>query len=202
MATISNFYIEQGATFSSIISLENTTPGLFQLDPWTARGKIRKSHGSQSYTSFRCTINENSPVQDTLTIELTPAQTKAMKSGRYVYDVEIYNSTTGEVIRLLEGQAEVLAAVTQANPLAEGIEFKYTAENFKPHYMYNPNNGEAVYVQSIEDHDRFHMLNYVHVRPVGGQPSITVSETVYTGDTTSNSPGDSGGEGEDSGYSY
>jgi hypothetical protein len=36
-----------------------------------------------------------------------------MKAGRYVYDVEITQTSSGAVTRVLEGQVEVTPGVTQ-----------------------------------------------------------------------------------------
>ena len=180
MATVSNLNIDQGATFSSTINLDNQASGVFELNDYSARGKIRKSYRSQTYTTFACVINENSPSQDTITISLTSAQTKALKDGRYVYDVEIYNATTSEVIRVLEGQIEVLASASQANPLGEGIEFKYTEENFVPHYMYDPITGNSNYVGSYVIHMQYMNLGYVHVYPIGADNTNYTAENAAT----------------------
>lgn len=220
MATVSNLNIDQGATFSSTINIDNQVSGLFQLNDYQARGKIRKSYRSQTYTAFACTINENSPSQDTITISLTAVQTKALKSGRYVYDIEIYNTSTSEVIRVLEGQIEVLPSASQANPLAEGIEFKYTEENFVPHSMYHPTTGALANIIDYSEHVTYAQQGYVHVYPIGAQSTdfdatiaatsqsateqVTESAAAASSDTTNNSPSetqtsDGGGA---SGYGY
>ena len=198
MATISNFNVEQGSTFTTTINISNTLGGLFQLNSYTARAKMRKSYASSSYTTFTCSITENSPAQDTITMNLSSAQTKALKPGRYVYDLEIFNATSGEVLRILEGQIEVLASVTQANPLAQGLEFKYTSENYVAHTMYGPN-GSPVTANSPAEHTYYNGLGYTHVYPIGGGfdrpayyqgPLDTVASNVaaLALDTTSNSP--------------
>ena len=220
MATVSNLNIDQGATFSSTINLDNQASGVFELNDYSARGKIRKSYRSQTYTTFACVINENSPSQDTITISLTSAQTKALKDGRYVYDVEIYNATTSEVIRVLEGQIEVLASASQANPLGEGIEFKYTEENFVPHSMYHPTTGALANIIDYSEHVTYAQQGYVHVYPIGAQSTdfdatiaatsqsateqVSVVAASEAADTTNNSPSetqtsDGGGAGA-SGY--
>jgi hypothetical protein len=203
MATVANFNIDQGSTFSTTINVESTASGVFQLNSYSSRGKIRKSYKSSSYVSFACSISENSPAQDTITISLTSAQTKAMKPGRYVYDVEIFTSA-GDVIRLIEGQVEVLASASQANPLGEGIEFKYTEENFVPHSMFEPFSGTEITVATYADHVTYMNQGYSHVYPIGGGYTSTgaqsATDTISSGesasatDTTSNSPTDSGGE--------
>jgi cobalamin biosynthesis Mg chelatase CobN len=223
MATVSNLNIDQGATFSSTIDLNNTSSGVFQLNNYIARGKIRKSFRSQSYTQFACTINENSPAQDTITISLTAAQTKKLTAGRYLYDVEIYNSSTSEVIRILEGQIEVLGSITQANPLAEGIEFQYTEENFVAHTMYHPTTGVAYNATTFAEHTTYMNQGYVHVYPIGSesanfnattaagsqgaQQQASESQQSSSADTSSNSPsetetGDGGGGASSSGSGY
>lgn len=209
MATIANFNIDQGSTFSTTIDLSNNSSGVFELNSYSARGKIRKSSGASSYVSFTCTIDENSPAQDTITISLTSAQTKAMKPGRYLYDVEIFTSA-GVVTRVLEGQIEVLASMTQSNPLGQGIEFKFTEENFVPHKMYSALDATLVVVSTYAEHVDYASQGYVHVYPFGSesdnfnssnasgaQSAIdTVDSSIFdqAGDTTNNSPADSGGE--------
>ena len=209
MATIANFNIDQGSTFSTTIDLSNNSSGVFELNTYSARGKIRKSSGASSYVSFTCTINENSPSQDTITISLTSAQTKAMSPGRYLYDVEIFTSA-GEVTRVLEGQIEILASMTQSNPLGQGIEFKFTEENFVPHNMYDSVLGTLVYVTTYAEHLSYMGQGYVHAYPFGSEnenynaavalgaqsPLDTIDHRIFeqASDTTNNSPSDSGGE--------
>ena len=209
MATIANFNIDQGSTFSTTIDLSNNSSGVFELNTYSARGKIRKSSGASSYVSFTCIIDENSPSQDTITISLTSVQTKAMKPGRYLYDVEIFTSA-GVVTRVLEGQIEVLASITQSNPLGQGIEFKYTEENFVPHIMFDPVDGLPYSATTYAEHLSYMDLGYVHVYPFGSENENFSAGNVVTGqspintvppnifeeasDTTNNSPSDSGGE--------
>ena len=224
MATITNFTIDQGSSFTTTIDLDNQAGGLFQLNSYSARGKIRKSPRSQTYTVFACIVNENSPSQDSITISLTPAQTKKLKAGRYLYDIEIYSSNSPvDVIRILEGQVEILASITQANPLSEGLEFKYTEENYVAHDMYHPTTGVKYTAATYADHLTYMGLGYVHVYPIGAdninfnattaassqsateQASSDVSES--SSDTTSNDAGntqteDSSGGAGDGGYSY
>ena len=215
MATITNFTIDQGSTFTTTIDLDNQAGGLFQLNSYSCRGKIRKSPRSQTYTVFSCSINENSPSQDTITISLSAAQTKKLVAGRYLYDVEIYSSNSPiEVIRILEGQIEILASMTQANPLGQGIEYKYTEENYVAHMMYHPDTGQEYEATTYADHVTYMNLGYVHVYPLGGLSSgsqgaldqAPVATQEAGSDTTDMGAGDTqtsdGGGGAGSGYSY
>lgn len=222
MATITNFTIDQGSTFSTVIELDNQQAGLFQLDNYTARGKIRKGRSSQSYTLFSCVISENSPAQDSISISLTSAQTKQLSAGRYVYDIEIYTANSPQqVIRILEGQVEIIESITQANPLGEGIEFKYTEENYVAHDMYHPTTGVKYTATTYANHLTYMGLGYVHVYPIGADntnfsssdaatsqsaqaqaSSSTQSDASDTTDSSSTETQDSSGGASGGGYSY
>ena len=45
-------------------------------------------------------------------ISLTPAQTAAMKAGRYVFDIEVYTEDDVDVIRVIEGQVTITPRAT------------------------------------------------------------------------------------------
>jgi hypothetical protein len=110
MATYSNIYIDQGSTYASVIDVKDGNGLPFNLTGYTSRGQIRKSYSSINAINFVTSINL--PLQGKVGISLTAAQTRAMKSGRYIYDVEIFNSG-GQVIRVTEGQVEISPASTQ-----------------------------------------------------------------------------------------
>lgn len=110
MAAYSNIYIDQGSTYASVIDVKDSNGMPFNLSGYTSRGQIRKSYSSSTAINFATSINL--PTQGKVGISLTAAQTRAMKSGRYIYDVEIFN-TGGHVIRVAEGQVEISPASTR-----------------------------------------------------------------------------------------
>jgi hypothetical protein len=111
MATYSNIYIDQGSTYASVIDVKDGNGLPFNLTGYLSRGKIRKSHSSSTAMSFATSINL--PLQGKVGISLTSTQTRAMKAGRYVYDIEIYNSGD-HVMRVVEGQLEISPGVTSS----------------------------------------------------------------------------------------
>ena len=111
MAVYSNIVIDQGSTYSASIDVADTDGDNINLTGYTAAGQIRKTYSSSTAVDFATTIAN--PASGVLTISLTSAQTNAMKAGRYVYDVEITQTSTGTVTRVLEGQVEVTPGVTQ-----------------------------------------------------------------------------------------
>ena len=110
MATYSDIYIDQGSTYSSTINVKNVDATPFVLTGYSARGQIRRSYNSLTSTSFATNINV--PTSGNVNISLTATQTRAMKPGRYVYDVEVYNAG-GHVLRIAEGQVEISPASTR-----------------------------------------------------------------------------------------
>ena len=110
MATYSDIYIDQGSTYSSTINVKNVDTTPFNLTGYSARGQIRRSYNSLTSTSFATNINV--PTSGNVNISLTATQTRAMKPGRYVYDVEVYNAG-GHVLRIAEGQVEISPASTR-----------------------------------------------------------------------------------------
>lgn len=128
MATYSNIYIDQGSSYSSVIKVKDSNKMAFNLSGYAARGHIRRSYTSSNFVAFSTTISDTESGE--ITINLTPLQTKAMKPGRYVYDVEIFHrefitispvppappytqAIDDPVIRVAEGQVEISAASTR-----------------------------------------------------------------------------------------
>ena len=111
MAVYANISIDQGSTFSSTITVEGSDGLIFNLSGYTVRGQIRKNYSSTSFTAFTATVLR--AVNGTITVSLTAQQTLALAAGRYRYDVEVVQTSTGNVTRVVEGQVEISAGVTK-----------------------------------------------------------------------------------------
>jgi hypothetical protein len=110
MAIISNLTVDQGSTFKANIDVTDSDGNTLNLAGYTVAGQIRKSYYSLTAIDFNAFVSNVS--NGTIQIELTAEQTNAMRSGRYVYDIEI-TSAGGEITRVLEGQVEVTPGVTR-----------------------------------------------------------------------------------------
>jgi hypothetical protein len=120
MATIANLTIDQGSTFSMQADLSDGGSTIVDLSGWTARGTIRKSYGASGSVLFITEIVDDDLGE--LKVSLASDVTAALKPGRYVYDVEIYDGgTPPDVKRIIEGSLEITPSVTQANPTGGGI---------------------------------------------------------------------------------
>ena len=111
MAIYANLTIDQGTDYYSTVSVEGSNGLPYDLTGHTARGQIRKNYTSSTYYTFVVTINR--PLQGEIEIEVGNAVTAVMKPGRYVYDIEITESLTGDRTRVVEGQVEITPGVTR-----------------------------------------------------------------------------------------
>jgi Na+/H+ antiporter NhaB len=111
MAIYANIPIDQGSSFSSVITVNGADGLAFNLTGYTVRGQIRKSYAATTYTAFNCAVQ--SGVVGKIQITLTAAQTAALKPGRYLYDIEIVETSSGAITRVVEGQVDVSPRVTR-----------------------------------------------------------------------------------------
>ena len=110
MAAVSNFYIDQGADFSTTISLTDSNGDVLSLTGYTAAGQLRKTFGSSTVAATFTTALSAASGQVTLT--LSDVTTASMEAGRYVYDVLITDGS-GTKTRILEGQATLTPSVSR-----------------------------------------------------------------------------------------
>ena len=111
MAARANLYIDQGASFSSDVTVKDLNANAFNLTGFTAVAKMAKGYESTKTRTTISTTIAADPLTGVVTLSLTPAQTTALSDGRYVFDLEI-TSSTGEVTRVIEGIITVTPQVT------------------------------------------------------------------------------------------
>jgi hypothetical protein len=110
-AAYSNLYIEQGATYSTTITLDDVYGQLYDLSNYSAYSQIRKSYYSSNATAtFSTSINIGS---GSVTLNLDANTTANIAPGRYVYDAIIVDSVHNVTTRILEGIIDVSPAVTR-----------------------------------------------------------------------------------------
>jgi hypothetical protein len=102
MAAVANLSIDQGATFTSDITVKDINGNVFDLTGYTAVAKLAKGYSSTRTRTTITTAFATDRTTGVLTISLTANQTSALDAERYVYDVEI-TSGAGSVTRVLEG---------------------------------------------------------------------------------------------------
>lgn len=116
MAAIRNIFIDQGSKFSVPVDLTNADGSPTNLTGYTFRAQIRKSYYSLTAVDFTAEADE--PLSGQIVLSLTSAQSRALKPGRYVYDVEMIDAEE-EGTRVVEGILTVNPAVSRPAPEPE-----------------------------------------------------------------------------------
>ena len=110
MATISNLYVDAGATYSNIITVTASNGQALDLTNYTVASQMRKSY--QSSTAYDFTASIFDAVNGKIRLQLTDSDSADIPAGRWLYDVEI-TSAGGTKTRVVEGIVTVNPQITQ-----------------------------------------------------------------------------------------
>lgn len=111
MAVYANLNIDQGSDFQTTITVEGSNGLPFDLTGYSARGQIRRNYTSTTAYNFTATITD--PTDGEINIFLDHSVSAAMKAGRYLYDVEIVQTSSSDITRVIEGQVEINPRITR-----------------------------------------------------------------------------------------
>ena len=112
MAATANLRIDQGASFSSDVTVKDSNGDVFDLTGYTAAAKMALGYAS-TRTRVAMTTTIGSPTTGVITLSLTATQTADLEApARYVYDVEITRTSDNNVTRVIEGIISVSPNVT------------------------------------------------------------------------------------------
>jgi len=111
MANKQNLFIDQGTTYSVNVTAKYTNGDIIDLTGYTANSMIRKHYTSTNSTAFTATVAN--AVNGIVNLFLTANATANLTSGRYVYDCEISETSSGSVTRIVEGIVTINPQVTR-----------------------------------------------------------------------------------------
>lgn len=113
-AGIYNATIDQGATWSVVVTYKDSTGTPINLTGYTAAMQVRQQYNSDT-AELTLTSPSNgiviTPLTGVVTITMTALQTAALAEGYYVYDVELTAGSYKD--RLIQGQLTVAPEVTR-----------------------------------------------------------------------------------------
>lgn len=110
MAAFSELLIEQGATFSTTVNVEDSAGASINLAGYSASSQMRKSYYATSNSTITATVTGTANGE--ITLSMTAANTASLTPGRYVYDLLITAPDTTKT-RVVEGIVIVSPGVTQ-----------------------------------------------------------------------------------------
>jgi hypothetical protein len=112
MAGFAELYIDQGTSFTNIITLtDDITNASINTDGYVITSQMKKSYYSANATA-NITCNITNSANGEITMSLTAGETANIKAGRYVFDVKVVDSL-GSTSRVLEGIFTVLPQVSK-----------------------------------------------------------------------------------------
>ena len=102
--------MNQGDTYSNTLFLTDVNNNPRNLAGYTAQSTMKQWYTSNTSYSFVATVN----VAGSVVLSMNAATTSTIPSGRYVYDVDLIDSSNN-ITRVVEGLIYVSPAVTAAN---------------------------------------------------------------------------------------
>jgi hypothetical protein len=115
MAIKVNLKIDQGADYSSTITLTDDNDDPIILTNYTGKAQLRKYYTSSTAYDFDVSLVANT---GEVTISMSSNTTNSIEAGRYVYDIEL-TTDNGLVSRIVEGLVTVTPGVTRNNGVVE-----------------------------------------------------------------------------------
>ena len=116
MAQYEEFTIDQGADVALELHLIDKTGAVKNLSNYSVNAKLKKNYNSDSDDTTNFSAEVTDSPNGVARLSLTNTQTDNLKTGRYVYDVELsFVDSDGDTIieRVLEGRIQVTPSVTK-----------------------------------------------------------------------------------------
>jgi len=108
MAQSINIYMDQGASFVTTFNIVDANNIPVNLSIYTPKSMMRLSYASTTSYSF----SANCFVNGAIILTMNAATTANISSGRYVYDVDLTDSS-GNVSRVVQGIVTLTPSVTR-----------------------------------------------------------------------------------------
>lgn len=108
MAIKTNIVMDQGATFSALLTIRNSQGQTFDLSGSTITASFKKSYAAN--TKVQLTTSVINAISGEVLLSASDEETVDFEPGRYVYDVMIDNG--GRKYRAIEGQLTITPGVT------------------------------------------------------------------------------------------
>lgn len=102
MAQVQNMVIECGSTYENDLTVTDANGAVMDITAYSARCAFRKSPSSSAGFVIPTAVAYPGAA-GIVKLTMTPAQTRAIKPGRYLYVVEIYTASDADVLRIVEG---------------------------------------------------------------------------------------------------
>lgn len=110
MALKANIVIDQGSDFETTIDVTDEDGNVVDLTGYTGAAQMRKHYTSSAQTAFTIAITAHTGA---VRMSMNAATSSTITAGRYVYDLELTETSSNTVTRLVEGIVTVTPQVTK-----------------------------------------------------------------------------------------
>jgi hypothetical protein len=112
MAGYVELFVDQGATFNSVINLsDDLTNANLNISGYIVTGQLRRSYYSANASAnLFCYVADAANGQ--ISLSLTAGETANLKAGRYLFDI-LATTPSNTVNRIIEGIVTVSPGVTR-----------------------------------------------------------------------------------------
>jgi len=107
-----NILVEQGATFTRTLTIESTPGVPLNLTGYTFAGKMKR-HLTDANAAASFSLTVANAAAGTLSWSMSASTTDTLAPQIHRYDIEMTNTGSGVVTRLLEGEAWVSGSATR-----------------------------------------------------------------------------------------
>lgn len=111
MAMTAYLDVDQGSDFTVIIDLENDDSTPMDIRSVQIYSQFRKSYNSSTAYNFTCEIIDGA--NGKFSMKLPGSVSSTIRPGRYLYDVELYNSINNTKSRVVEGIVTINPEITK-----------------------------------------------------------------------------------------
>jgi hypothetical protein len=108
-----NIIIEKGASFDLALTVEQPAGTPLDISNHTIRGQVRRDLYEPTINATFVATKPGGGTDGKFVVTILPADTDTMISGMNVYDIELEENSTGVIMRLLEGRADIREGVTK-----------------------------------------------------------------------------------------
>lgn len=111
MAAYTELTVEQYASFSTTVNVEDAAGDAINLTGYSAASQIRKSYYSSIANNFTASVT--GIANGEITLSMTAANTALLTPGRYLYDLVI-TAPDSTKTRVVEGIVTITPGITQS----------------------------------------------------------------------------------------
>lgn len=112
MSDVYDIDLIRGSSLAIRFAAKDTSNNILNLTGYAASGFVKYKYSDTGYVIF-LTSSITSPASGFVDVTITEPQSSSLKTAKYVYDIEAYNSSLPKTIKIARGYLNVFPEVTR-----------------------------------------------------------------------------------------